>query len=145
MTRHVRWHQTARRLIGVPPDGDPPYEDPVGSFISWDPRIVRSAVERIREVAGRPWETAVAREWDFSEYVLMGEYVREFVPPDKRPFTSDRTLCHSYWSSTPLTMHAAREFVDSLSPDDVAIHVQSISRTPPDILGYIRGAVAHRR
>jgi hypothetical protein len=141
MKRHVNWHETARRLIGVPPDGDPPYDDPVSSFISWDPGIVRSAVNRIRDVAGRPWETAVAREWDFSEYVLIAEYLQEFIQPDRRSFISDRTLCHSHWSSTPLTVDSARAFVESLSPDDVAIHVQSISRTPPEILGYIRDAV----
>jgi hypothetical protein len=145
MTRHVRWHQTARRLLGVLPDGDPPYDDAVGSFISWDPRIVQRAVERVREVTGQPWETAIAREWDFSEYVFMGEYIREFVGPDKLSFTFDRTLCHSYWSSTPLTLDAARAFVERLSPDDVAIHVQSISHTSADILAYIRGALPHAR
>jgi hypothetical protein len=145
MNRHVCWHQTARRLLGVPRDGDPPYDDCVGSFISWDPRIVRSAVERIGEVAGCAWETAVAREWDFSEYVLVGEYLQEFVSPEKRAFRSDRTLCHSHWSSMPLNMEGARAFVESLSPDDVAIHVQSISHTSEDILAYIRSALAYGR
>jgi hypothetical protein len=145
MKRHVTWHKTARRLLGVLPDGGPPYDDHVSSFISWDPTVVRRAVERIHEASGCPWETAVAREWDFSEYVLVGEYLREFVEPEKRPFTSDRTLCHSYWDSAPLTMDRARAFVESLSPDDVAIHVQSVSGTSADVLTYVRRAVQGMR
>ena len=141
MTRHVAWHQAARRMIGVPPDGPPPYADPIGSVVSWDPEVVRGLISRLSEVAGRPWQTAVSREWEFSEYVLYGEYLAEFGTDRQLSFVADTTLCHSHWDPHPLDLDGAKRFVASLDPRDVAVHVQSNSHTSPEILGYIRSAL----
>ena len=141
MPRHLEWHDTARRMIGVAPDGPPPHPDFIGSLVSWDPRVVRQCAARVEEVARRPWQTAVSREWEFSEYVLYGEYLGEFGTPRQLSFPADRTLCHSHWDPHPLDLDGARRFIESLQPDDVAMHVQSNSRTPPEILEYIRRAV----
>jgi hypothetical protein len=138
MARHVTWHQTARRMLGVPPDGPPPHADPIGSLVSWDPEVVRGCTARIAEVASRPWETAVSREWEFSEYVLYGEYLAEFGTPRQLSFTADDSLCHSHWDSHPLDAESARRFVDSIAPHDVAVHVQSTSHTSPEVVRYIR-------
>ena len=141
MTRHVAWHQTARRMLGVPPDGLPPYNDPIGSLVSWDPVVVRRCTERLAEVSSRRWETAVSREWEFSEYVLYGEYLEEFGSKRQLSFVADRTLCHSHWDPRPLDLAGARLFVDSLDDADVAVHVQSNSHTSRDVLGFIRAAM----
>jgi hypothetical protein len=142
MTRHVAWHDNARRMIGVAPDGLPPYADPIGSLIPWDPDIVRRCTARLAEVSGRDWETAVSREWEFSEYVLYGEYIAEFGSADELSFAADRTLCHSYWDPRPLDLAGAKRFIESIQPDDVALHVQSNSHTAPEVLDYIRSAVS---
>jgi hypothetical protein len=142
MTRHVAWHDNARRMVGVAPDGLPPYADPIGSLIPWDPDIVRRCTARLAEVSGRDWETAVSREWEFSEYVLYGEYIAEFGSADELSFTADRTLCHSYWDPRPLDLAGAKRFIESIEPDDVALHVQSNSHTGPEVLDYIRSAVS---
>jgi len=141
MGRHATWHQNARRMIGVPPDGMPPYADPIGSLIPWDPNIVRRCTEQLAAVSGRHWQTAVSREWEFSEYVLYGEYIAEFGTADELSFAADRTLCHSYWDQRPLDLAGARQFIESIEPDDVAMHVQSNSQTAPAVLEYIRSAV----
>jgi hypothetical protein len=142
MTRHVGWHSTARRMLGARPDGPPPYADPIGSLISWDPDVVRQCTGRLAEVSGRDWETTVSREWDFSEYVLYGEYLSEFGTPTQLSFTADDTLCHSHWDPHPLDMEGARRFLDSLDARAVAVHIQSNSHTPTDVLAYIRSAVS---
>lgn len=140
MERHVAWHVTARRMLGVPPDGPPPYPDPIGSLISWDPEVVRQCTARVAEVSARGWETAVSREWEFSEYVLYGEYLAEFGTERQLSFVADRTLCHSHWDPHPLDLDGARRFVESIAPSDVAVHVQSNSKTSPQILDFIRSA-----
>jgi hypothetical protein len=141
MVRHVAWHRAARRMLGVPPDGPPPYADPIGSVIPWDPRVVRACTERLAEVSGTAWETAVSREWEFSEYVLYGEYLAEFGTPTQLSFAVDRTLCHSHWDPHPLDLDGARRFIETLDPEDVALHIQSNSHTSPEIRDLIRSAV----
>ncbi|GAB3604654.1 DUF6492 family protein [Conyzicola nivalis] len=140
MTRHVAWHHAARRMLGVAPDGLPPFADPIGSLISWDPEVVRQCTDRLSEVASRGWETVVSREWEFSEYVLYGEYLAEFGTPRQLSFVASSTLCHSHWDPRPLDLEGARRFVDSIDPADVALHVQSNSNTPPEIVDFIRSA-----
>lgn len=141
MTRHVVWHGNARRMLGVPPDGPPPYDDPIGCLISWDPQIVGRCTQRVAEVAGRGWETAVSREWEFSEYVLYGEFIAEFEPASRLSFAGDRTLSHGYFGPEPLDLDNARLFVEALDETDVVMHVQSTTHTPTEVLDYIRGAV----
>lgn len=141
MVRHVRWHTNARRLLAVEPDGSPPFSDSIGSLISWDPKIVRQCTTLLADVSGRPWETAVSREWEFSEYVLYGEFLAEFGSAEQLSFVADRTLCHSHWDPHPLDRAGATRFVESLDPRDVAIHIQSNSHTPPEIRGYISAAI----
>jgi hypothetical protein len=141
MPRHVVWHNTARRMLGVPPDGPPPYDDPISSFTAWDPAVVRQCTERLAEVSGRDWETAVSREWDFSEFVLYGEYVSTLGTPAQSSFTADDSLCHSHWNPHPLDIDGAKRFVETLKSTDVAVHIQSNSHTPQDIRDYIRAAV----
>ena len=141
MTGHVQWHAAARRMLGVAPGGPPPYADPIGSLISWDPDVVRLCTARLADVSGRAWETAVSREWEFSEYVLYGEYLAEFGTERQLSFVADRTLCHSHWDPRPLDLERAAEFVESIHPDDIAVHVQSNSHTPPEVLRFIRSAV----
>jgi hypothetical protein len=141
MTRHARWHTVARHMVGAAPDGPPPYSDPIGSLVSWDPEVVRQCTRRVAAVARRDWQTAVSREWEFSEYVLYGEFLSEFGTPRQLSFPADRTLCHSHWDPHPLDLAGARRFVDTLRPDDVAVHVQSNSHTGPEVLDFIRSAV----
>ena len=141
MTRHVAWHDNARRMLGVGSDGPPPYDDPIGSVISWDPEIVRQCTDRLAVVSARDWETAVSREWEFSEYVLYGEFLAEFGADRQLSFVADRTLCHSHWDPHPLDLEGAKRFVETIAPSDVAVHIQSNSHTSPEILDYIRSAV----
>jgi hypothetical protein len=141
MVRHVRWHDNARRLLSVDTDVSPPYNDPIGSLVSWDPRIVQQCTRLLADVSSRPWETAVSREWEFSEYVLYGEFLAEFGSAEQLSFVADRTLCHSHWAPQPLDLAGARRFIETLNARDVAIHIQSNSHTPPEIMEYIRSAI----
>lgn len=141
MMRHRAWHENARRLIGLPSNEIPPYNDYIGGITSWDAALVRACTSRIGEVVGRPWQTAVGAELEISEYILYGEYVSEFCTEAQLSFISERSLCHSYWGKAPLDRDSARRFVEGMGDDDVAVHVQSNTGTSPEIEEYIRRAV----
>ena len=140
MPRHQAWHHAARRMLGLRGDSPLPHDDFIGGVTSWDSRLVRECTHRVQEVAGRPWHDVVAGTMDLSEYILYGEYVMNFSPPERRSFISDRPLSHSYWRTEPLTMESARAFVAGIEPDDVLLHVQSNSHTPPDVERLLRAA-----
>ncbi|MFB9733368.1 DUF6492 family protein [Ornithinimicrobium kibberense] len=141
MARHRAWHRRAHRLLALDPFDDPPYDDFIGGITSWDTTLVRDCTDRVAQVAGRPWQTVIGRCLDISEYTLYGEYVMNLASPAQRAFQSDRPLCHVYWQREPLNRRSAREFVDSLADDDIAIHVQSNAHTPPEIERYVHDAV----
>ena len=134
MPRHRRWLAESARLLGLlGAEADSP--DYIAPFNSWSPVIVRAALDRVSEVAGIPWSRAVGSSLDFSEFMLVGAFAS--TEQEGKTFTSDRSLCHSHWDPRPLDLAAARTFVETLAPDDLAIHIQSNSATPEDVLRWV--------
>jgi len=132
MTHHMRWHDSARRLLGLPP-GAPPLPDYVSSFTVWEPQVVKGLLHRVEEVAGRAWQDVLTSQIQLSEWTLYGVYVDEVLGPDAAVCRTDRTLCHSYWDTVPLSLEMGRKFLDRRHKDDVAVLIQSKSRTPIEI------------
>ena len=128
LPQHVQWHVVSRKLLGLPAM-ELPAPDYVSSFSVWDPEVLRAMLGQVERVTGRHWMDAVTAQTSFSEWTLYGVFVDEFVP-DLAGSASESSLCHSYWDPIPLTPDSAAEFVTSIGPDDVAILIQSKSRTP---------------
>ena len=138
MQRHLVWRYTASRLLRRDaPSAD--FADYNAGVISWSPRIVRNLLDRVEEVAQRPWATVLGAQLDVSEYFHNGEFVAALGSEKDRAFTSDQNLCHSYWET--MTMERAKGFVESMPADDVAILIQSNSDTSEDVLAYIADQV----
>ncbi len=138
MQRHLVWRETAARLLCLDaPSAD--LADYNAGVISWSPRIVRTLLDRVQEVAQQPWQTVIGSQLDVSEYFLYGEFVAMLGDQRDKAFTSDRNLCHSYWNT--MTMENVGEFVKSMPIDDIAILIQSNSDTSEDVLTYIADQV----
>jgi len=134
MPRHRRWLAESARLVGLAgAEADSP--DYIAPFNSWSPTVVRAALDHVSEVTGMPWSRAVGSSLDFSEFMLIGSFAS--MDNDGRTFVSERSLCHSHWDPRPLTLAAARTFVETLAPDDLAIHIQSNSATREDVLQWV--------
>jgi hypothetical protein len=133
LPRHMAWHDSARRLLGLPAPQPGARPDYVTSFVAWDPRIVRRLQRRIAAVAGADWASAVGGEADISEWTIYGTYVDRLGSDRDRSFVASDTLCHCHWDTEPLTSADAESFVASIRPDDVAILIQSKSGTPLDV------------
>lgn len=138
MQRHLVWRETAARLLRLDaPSAD--LADYNAGVISWSPRIVRTLLDRVQEVAQQPWQTVIGSQLDVSEYFLYGEFVAMLGDQRDKAFTSDRNLCHSYWNT--MTMENVGDFVKSMPIDDIAILIQSNSDTSEDVLTYIADQV----
>ena len=129
LPRHLTWHRVARALLGLPP-AEPPYSDYISSPIAWEPMIVRRMLARVTATTGRPWPTAIARQLNFSECVLYGVFVDCVSGAAANSFASDDPLCLLYWKSAPLNLDSAAHFLLGLRSTDVAVCIQSKSRTP---------------
>ena len=129
LPRHVRWHQGARALLGLPA-APPPYHDYVSSLLAWDPAIVRQLLERVEQTTGRRWADAVSSQLHLSEWTLYGVFVDHLMGEEARAFATDDPRCHAYWDETPLDEAGARAFVAGAGPDDVAVMISAKSRTP---------------
>ena len=128
LPRHMQWHTVARRLLGLPP-AQFPASDYITSFCVWDPDALRAMLARIEQVTGQPWMDAITGQRTFSEWTLYGVFAEEVMRYEKEALT-ESSLCHSYWGTVPLTFESAAGFLSGISPDDVAILIQSKTLTP---------------
>lgn len=133
MARHVRWHQVARRLLGVHAAARPPLHDYVSSCNVWEPSVVRGMQARIAEVTGRHWIDAVTSELHVSEFVLYGVYVDEVLGGREPGGYLGPEFCHNYWDNTPLDRAGAEAFAAGINPDAVAVMISAKSRTARDV------------
>lgn len=136
---HMQWHAVARELLGLPPASFPA-PDYVSSFNIWDRRVLRALLARVEEVTGRRWTDAVAAQRTFSEWTIYGLFADQLMPHAVGEAMAS-PLCHSYWDAVPLTDESAAEFAAGIGPQDVAILIQSKSRTPLPVRQAVQRSV----
>jgi hypothetical protein len=129
LPRHIRWHEAAARMLGLPAPGSPPLDDYVASLNSWDGDVVGRSLARVEDVTGSRWLDVIGKELHFSEWTLYGLYADRYEHA-KHVALSDASLCHSYWDNVPLDTEQAIDFVSSVGADDVAYMIGAKSHTP---------------
>jgi Family of unknown function (DUF6492) len=125
---HMEWIKVSRLLLGLPP-AEFPASDYISSLCVWEPTIVRAMLAHVEHVTGRHWMEAIMGQQTFSEWTLYGVFA-EVVMNYKGSSTTESSLCHSYWGTVPLARENALEFASRIGPDDVAVLIQSKTRTP---------------
>lgn len=137
---HVRWRENAYKVLGLtaPPL---PGDDFIGSMITWERASVRAVTELIETVNGRPWWEALARQRDFSEYLVYGVAVSNDPALSVRHRPVEESPCLTYWSGPPLDEQGIGELIDQMRPDQYGLMIQSHTQTP---LSVIRAAIMRR-
>lgn len=131
LSRHLRWHEVARRLLGLPEAPPPPLADYISALNTWDGELVRSCLRRVEEVGGRPWLQQVAAELHVSEFILYGVHADHTGGPDI--VATGDPLCLFHWDTEPLDEEGAAAFAARLSPSDVAVMISAKSNTPLEV------------
>lgn len=126
LPRHLIWDAVARRLLGLPEARGETRHDYICWPCLWSPEIVRAALRRVEEVAGRPWPRVVGRELHFSEMVLYGVYADEIARVGAH--TADMH-CPSFSDERALDEADLARFLSTLGPDDVAVMISAKSGT----------------
>lgn len=100
LPRHRVWLESARALLGL----DPPETGTLTDYICWpcvwDPEIVRATLQRVEDVSGRPWQSAIGSQLHFSEMMLYGTYVDEVQGGP--PAATSRMKSVNYSDEVPL-------------------------------------------
>jgi len=140
LPRHVEWHRTARRVLGLPSNVSPPLPDYICWPCAWEPAIVRQMLAHIETVHRPAWQTTLAGCLHLSEMVLYGVFVDEVLGGrDSGVTTQMRCLRHTEESAFDTTELA--RFLEDLSADDIAVMISAKSGTG---LAERRAALAGR-
>jgi hypothetical protein len=95
-------------------------------------------------LSGRDLAAALGRSRTFSEYQIYGAYV-DGLAAGSGHFADPEPLSLTYWSGEALTDASLRTFVDRLSPQQIAVCVQSFTGTSTGLLrAYLAGGASDR-
>lgn len=122
---HRLWHETASRLLGLPPD---PFHngDYIDQLVVWRRSTARRLIARLEQVGGRDWRKILANRQHFSEYILYGVFADNDLGLDEAGHWPDpHSLCHSLWTDQIASVEEERAFIEALRPDQSACLLQS--------------------
>jgi hypothetical protein len=136
--QHELWLKTACDVLGL--DSLPlPATDYISSVIAWDQQTVRSLLDRIRQNTGQDWVMALCQRPNFSEYLLYGCHVASDPVLASRHRWLESSPCHTYWGPDALDEASLQQIVNEIRPDQIALAVQSTSRTPAPLIRRVTG------
>ena len=121
---HGPWHQTAAKLLGLPPS-DYFGATYIGNLITWRRETLKLLYRHMESVTGLPWIEAVCRQWHLSEYILYGIFVEHVLKTESGHHYSDIPLCHISWDYTLKSDADLAGFFSEVWPEHVAVMVSS--------------------
>lgn len=133
---HHIWSKNAGRALGIAHPEISPH-DYISTLIAWRRQSVIDMCARVEVTTGRDWVEVLGRARQFSECLLYGRFVDE-VLHGQHHFHGAEEFCRVHWVGEPLSDEGFGEFVASMSPEQVAIGMQSFIGTD---LGRIRRLV----
>ena len=140
---HQIWVRQAASVLGLPAPVLPA-TDYINNLVSWRRDHALGLLDRIEHSNGRDLAATLGRSRTFSEYQIYGAYVDGVVQGDGH-FADPEPLSLTYWSGDALRAGSLRTFVDRLSPQQIAICVQSFTGTSTDLLrSYLAGRPSAR-
>lgn len=131
------WSANAAAVLGIAAPEISPH-DYISTLIAWRRSSVRDMLARIEKISGRHWVEAVCARRKFSECMIYGRFVDEVIDGAGHYHGSEE-FCRVHWTGTPLSDAQFEAFVAEMSPEQVAIGMQSFIGTD---LGRIRRLVA---
>jgi hypothetical protein len=136
--KHRHWSSHAATILGLPAPAFPA-RDYINNLVSWRRDHALAMLDRIESHSGRELTASLGRSRTYSEYQVYGTYV-DCIAERKGHFADAEPLSLTYWQGDALTELSLRNFMDKLSPRQIAVCVQSFTGTSPELLqSYIRG------
>ncbi len=125
------WAANAGKTLGL---AAAPRHDYIATVIAWRRDAAVAMCRHIEETTGKQWVAAIGSNRRFSECMLYGRYADEVLQSEGH-FHESNELCRVYWTGPALSDATFAEFLASMTPDQVAIGMQSFIGTD---IGRIR-------
>ena len=125
------WAANAGKTLGL---AAAPRHDYIATVIAWRRDSAVAMCRHIEETTGKQWVAAIGSNRRFSECMLYGRYADEVLQSEGH-FHESNELCRVYWTGPALSDATFAEFLASMTPDQVAIGMQSFIGTD---IGRIR-------
>ncbi|MGL4637942.1 MAG: DUF6492 family protein [Beijerinckiaceae bacterium] len=132
LEKHVLWTRSAHTLLGLPEPAFPA-DGYINNLVSWRRNHALSMLQRIEQMTGTDVVTAVGRHRTFSEYQIYGTYVAEVMKMEGH-WPAASALSLTYWDGEAMTEDALKLFVAKLKPEQLAVCVQSFTKTSTNLL-----------
>lgn len=132
------WSEHAGRMLGINPE-QKSIHDYVGTLIAWRRDALLSMCDHIERVNGRHWIAAIGRARTFSECMIYGRYADE-VQKGVGYFHDATEFCRVYWFAPAPTDEEFRRFVEAMTPEQVAIGMQSFLGADIDHIRQLIGS-----
>lgn len=129
------WAANAGKTLGL---AAAPRHDYIATVIAWRRDAAVAMCRHIEETTGKQWVAAIGSNRRFSECMLYGRYADEVLQGEGH-FHESNELCRVYWTGPALSDATFSEFLASMTPDQVAIGMQSFIGTD---IGRIRRLLA---
>ena len=134
---HEIWHRNAAAVLGIAAPQVSPH-DYISTLIAWKGETVRAMCAGIEQITGRNWIEGIARDRRFSECTLYGRYVDEVIGSAGH-FHGGEEFCRVQWSGEPHSDEEIRAFIATMSPEQVAVGMQSFIGTDIDRIRRLIG------
>jgi hypothetical protein len=125
--RHGNWNRVAGRLLGIDA-ADYHGADFITQLVTWRRDVLIGLQQRLAERSGKPWQVTLARELDFSEYVLYGVYATRVLGDASGHAPTPVELCHCSWHHHRYGDAGEMDvpaFMQQLEPHHRAVLIQS--------------------
>jgi hypothetical protein len=124
---HDDWARNAAEVLGLP-SGVGGRHDYISTVIAWRRATVLTLLAHLEALHHRHWVEALTLRRDFSECLVYGRFVDE-IQNGHGHFHDPLQFCRVYWLGPRLSEDGLREFVASLTPEQVAVGIQSFTGT----------------
>lgn len=131
LPRHRLWLESARSLLGLEPPHDGNLTDYICWPCIWDAETVRDMLQRIEDVTGTAWQSAIAAQLHFSEMMLYGTYVDEVLGGP--PAATSHMKSISYSDEAALDSVELSELLRAGPTDVLAVMISAKARIPDDV------------
>jgi len=140
---HATWIRNCDRLLGADKATAFPADDYIGNGIVWDKLALRDMTRAIEGTVNNGWTQALCGARDFSEYLLYGYFVRNSPTHAATHRITTASLTNAYWEDIPLDLAAVTAMVESMRETQVALCIESFSRTPVSVIREAVGLQQH--
>ena len=131
--RYRNWYAQAAGVCGIA-DANTIGGAYISQLNSWRHENIVELYRLIEAQGSQGWMTQLLRCLDMSEFVLYGTYVDHVLGPLSGHYVDEQEICHSSWYYQINSQQDVCSFVDQLSPQHRALHLQSNLGLAPDLL-----------